>query len=304
MSKMDIILDPSLYKIEASKLDDDDQVMLHIEYFIEVLDFIYNNNIGQFFYTDVFESELFSDMELPWNKYPQYAIAMKTALRNKVMSNMNFSNCSTVQDEHEVAMPQDFKYPNGHNSGLGFLKTLHYAVNNMAGFLVFLGLNNQNISRPFQISCEQQNCISRYELYPIHNPYFDYHEKVRNIIVQQISFIDQNEIFPKNKYSKLVGDRYYENIKDNIRNNAIKQEVGTEVAQRNGYCYDARLSARNSTSEKKRIIFTRPDSKYYLCIDIEVGAFEVFDNNKNHLGEYKYNGTFHKPAEPDSHKLI
>jgi hypothetical protein len=82
---------------------------------------------------------------------------------------------------------------------------------------------------------------------------------------------------------------------------AIIISYGRKVAERNLYKFDKKTSDLNSTSKKKRLIFSAGVAKnrIYLSIDIKKGAFEVCDYSGNHLGEYAYNGIKIKDSQAD-----
>lgn len=87
------------------------------------------------------------------------------------------------------------------------------------------------------------------------------------------------------------------NPKDEIR--ALILTYGQQVAERNCYKLDVRLSALNSTETKKRKIFYAGvgRDRIYLSLDLETGAFEVCDYKGDHLGEYFFDGQINKEAE-------
>lgn len=80
---------------------------------------------------------------------------------------------------------------------------------------------------------------------------------------------------------------------------------GYRVAELNGWFYNRRVSAMNTTSKKKRIVFDsqRLFTGYpvsYLSIDLEGPdlCFELCDKRGYHLGEVDRNGTV---SEPEQH---
>lgn len=79
---------------------------------------------------------------------------------------------------------------------------------------------------------------------------------------------------------------------------------GRKVAQLNGWIYNHRVSAMNSTENKIRIVFDsrRLFTGYkisYLCIDLEGPdlCFELCDRKGYHLGEVNRYGTVSKPEQ-------
>lgn len=89
-------------------------------------------------------------------------------------------------------------------------------------------------------------------------------------------------------------------------------KIGTEVAARNHYDYDNKLTQINKRKAKKdkngqeprRKVFKNTKGEiYYLSIDFENGGFEVFNKNTKYLGQYKFSGVFEKKSDPNNHKL-
>ena len=67
------------------------------------------------------------------------------------------------------------------------------------------------------------------------------------------------------------------------------KRIGREVALRNGYAFNPYLTRIND--EAIREIFTSPSRPIiHISTDIEHGAFEVFNEKGNHLGEFSYEG--------------
>ena len=87
-------------------------------------------------------------------------------------------------------------------------------------------------------------------------------------------------------------------------------EIAAEVAKRNKYLPDARLTKLNKLKAgrdshgnyPKRQVFS--NSNYYLSTDFENGGFEVFTKNTKYLGQYKFDGLFEKQSDEVSHRLF
>ena len=110
---------------------------------------------------------------------------------------------------------------------------------------------------------------------PLSNPLWNF--KSSNDYMQKISF--SNAIKGKDK---------------NEQRNMLKTH-GRIIAEMNGWTYSAALSKRNSTEDKKRIVFISLGFKYqhaYLCIDLRHPDlhFELCDKRGHHKGEYSWNG--------------
>ena len=84
---------------------------------------------------------------------------------------------------------------------------------------------------------------------------------------------------------------------------AIYITFGTEVAHRNNYHSKPDISRKNPSY----VVFVHSLGKYYLSIDKEHGALEVFKNQGKHplhLGEYDFSCSLNKGPEPETHKLV
>ncbi len=88
-------------------------------------------------------------------------------------------------------------------------------------------------------------------------------------------------------------------------------QIGFEVAIRNHYIYDSRLSALNKQKAKpdkngnrpKRHVFKNKKKDVYLSTDFENGGFEVYNKNAVYQGQYRFNGNFEKEPDDNSHPL-
>lgn len=90
---------------------------------------------------------------------------------------------------------------------------------------------------------------------------------------------------------------YFDYIKGKDKNEQRKMLIthGRIIAEMNGWTYSAALSKRNSSNEKKRIVFISLGFKYqhaYLCIDLRHPDlhFELCDKQGIHTGEYSWDG--------------
>lgn len=120
-------------------------------------------------------------------------------------------------------------------------------------------------------------------------------------------------LFPNIEFSnKLVKDEDWNNYflaRDSAKNPhdrlAIIIEMGKQVAQRNQYYPDKKVSELNTTGNKLRFVFGAGKGKdrIYLSIDLEKGGFEVCNYLGEHLGEYFFDGII-KSGKKAGHNLI
>ena len=113
------------------------------------------------------------------------------------------------------------------------------------------------------------------------------------------------EFFPNLNFSnELVMDSNWDQYREKFRNASTETrkflilDYGRNVAERNFYTHDVKLSGLNSSANKKRVIYYAGTGKHriYLSIDMETGGFEVCDYMGYHLGEYFYDGSKRKKA--------
>lgn len=78
-----------------------------------------------------------------------------------------------------------------------------------------------------------------------------------------------------------------------------------QVAERNGYTYDQRISDLNKSYNHIRIIYSAGlgKEKMYLSCDVEKGGFEVCNHLGEHQGEYFFDGTIQRGPSP-GHGII
>lgn len=131
-----------------------------------------------------------------------------------------------------------------------------------------------------------------------------------------INFPDKNTIFP----AKDICCYGYEELKKlaikSFHGDTDKmskfENIGTEVAYRNHYHYDNKLTQlnkrrakkdKNGNEPKRKIFVSDAGELFYLSIDFENGGFEVFDKKAKYLGQYRFNCSFEKKSDPKNHIL-
>lgn len=131
--------------------------------------------------------------------------------------------------------------------------------------------------------------------------------------VIHIDYPNKNIIFPAIDicygYEDLRESALKSSSNDKI---SFFSEIGIEVAARNHYDYDAKLTQlnknkakkdKNGQSPKRKVFKSSNGELYYLSIDFENGGFEVFNKNAKYLGQYRFSGIFEKESDPKNHKL-
>ena len=101
----------------------------------------------------------------------------------------------------------------------------------------------------------------------------------------------------KSSIEYLQKINFSERIKGKDKNEQRKMILthGRVVAEMNGWTYSSALSKRNTTEDKKRVVFISlgfKDQHAYLCIDLRHPDlhFELCNKRGTHTGEYSWNG--------------
>lgn len=104
----------------------------------------------------------------------------------------------------------------------------------------------------------------------------------------------QNPLRFKDLINQYLQDIDYEKKLKSKDNSSYKMalylEVGSRIAEMNGWDHDKYLSTINSNSHKKRKIFKSRNRTFYLSIDVQHGAFELLDRRGKHITEYNFKG--------------
>ena len=82
---------------------------------------------------------------------------------------------------------------------------------------------------------------------------------------------------------------------------AYTQEIGGKICLGNAYTFEKQLSENERKAcGKVRSIYSieKNGVKQYISLDIGHGMFEFHDKSGTHLGEFHFDGSFNKPADP------
>lgn len=179
-----------------------------------------------------------------------------------------------------------------------FLRYLNYVKNHA---IMFIGKENYNLERPFRFKGDTE-----FEVDISHAATIETTDVLFKYLRRDIN---NDEIFPMMSLCKEYNDYVVKEIQNKKMNQnekiALFEKIGSVVAKYNFYTKDQVLSVKNSTRDKKRIIYTKNiGAEYHLSLDLESGGFEVFDKNYVHKGQYNFSGQLAKKAQPQSHKLL
>lgn len=126
-----------------------------------------------------------------------------------------------------------------------------------------------------------------------------------NVII--VDFPSDTTIFPAKNFCNGYDELRSQVLKSSSSKNKVAsfEEIGFEVALRNHYVYDSKLTSLNfkKSHSKRKVFVSQGTTLLYLSIDFENGGFEVYDKNARHLGQYRFNGKFEKAPDSKSHPL-
>lgn len=118
---------------------------------------------------------------------------------------------------------------------------------------------------------------------------------------------DPNNMFPQKNTCMALNQAFQAIISSSRLSVPEKKrfykEFGKEVASRNYYQNQPDISRKNPQYN----VYIHANRKYYLSIDCEHGAIEIFSCNGQHpihLGEYDFSCNYQKEPDPTTHKLI
>ncbi len=286
---MKTIFSPCLIKYTGNNVND---AQKHYEKFSEIIDFIVdcvNEPEIDYFHSTEFNNVFYA--------LPRYSTS--TSLNNKIRTDI----LPKIQKHLSTLISTD---RSENNYDAVFDNYLAYLLNNNINVIIFVGECNKNLEgQGYPNETANVNCTV------IFNPYMCNYNLIENIIKRDLT---ENVALCKeickhtNKYFEP-----YRKLSDNVRNQ-YDFEFGERVAIRNKYVYDHRLSHINTmhNSGRRRDVYikyegTRRKPKYYISVDTENGAIELFKHKKSgnpeHLGEFNFSCDSTQDADPSTHKL-
>lgn len=181
-----------------------------------------------------------------------------------------------------------------------FLRYLNYVKNDA---IMFVGKRNYHLKSPCQFQGDTVFSIDISKAGTI---------ETTDVLLRYFKQdLNSDEIFPMEGFCSYV--KYNDYVIKEIQNKKMNQsekialfeKIGDTVAKYNFYERNKGLSNKNSTSSKKRIVYTKIQNKdFHLSLDFESGGFEVFDKKYIHQGQYNFDCKKVKRAEPKTHKLL
>lgn len=227
--------------------------------------------------------------------FPQYSA--DTVLNNKIRTDLLPKIQKQLSNLVEV---------NNNNYAIAFEKYFKYLTTTSESIVIFVSEEQgmlEGKGYTFK-SCRNNDCIVLF------NPYICEYSIIEGIINDDLT---ENVALCKeickhtNKYFLP-----YSKLKDAERNK-FDFQYGKIVALRNKYVYNHRLSSINTrhAGGRRRDVYVKYDARkkpmYYISVDTEHGAIELFKHRKTnkpeHMGEYNFSCDQTKKAEPKTHVL-
>lgn len=121
----------------------------------------------------------------------------------------------------------------------------------------------------------------------------------------------QHGINPENIARKELVFQFEKKVLSHKARNGMREayirQIGEEICLANFYKFEPEISTFNQQQKKSlRAIYSirnKEGKKQYISLDFEKGMFEYHNEHGDHLGEYHFEGTSNKKAEPD-HRLL
>lgn len=297
-----LILDPGLFDISA-ELSKEDQ--------IEHFQFLKNSIAFADTYLDVVVDTYNG---APYNYYydPPCTcclppITKSLTVRNrfseiqKILQRMSRNGQDINLSDKTASCDSLFLAPNSitTSSFLKYIHSLFFSNDPKDRYLLLLSQTNSSCSPV--VSFHSENDL--FKISAVSNPAVD----CNGIIFEYLkACADSNEMFPQKGTCSDLNRAFQDAISATQFSESEKKpfykKYGTEVASRNYYQSQPEISRKNA----QYTVFVHAYRKYYLSIDYEHGAIEIFSctgQNPAHLGEYDFACNYQKPPNPETHRL-
>lgn len=261
-----ILLDDDFFNMEGSEKDQ--------EYLNQVIEFLH-----KYFNMDFAIFQDRDNIQGRYNIYSYKAIIEKKLQKKGIMEIYENSVSRNDSNYSELEFSEEF---------IGKIDEIHN--------------NGEDIIIPVCIAKHEKNkkCINGFT-YIINHIYEELDSNIAKFISDH-QYIRKDYIIEPSKKEPLPNKdicSHYKNLqdeeikgKDQNGKIAIYCKVGKEVAMRNTYKYDSKVSSLNGTSKKIRRIFKvgNGSKTMYASIDVEHGALEICDSKGKHIDEFNYIG--------------
>lgn len=290
---MALLLEPSIYELTDFERNADYKTQYsyqiqHVKFLKDTLDFIIKHKECDTLILSPNQHLLLCNPSShPWNQYTKITktneiiglFSRMMKLKPNVISVDSYIEAIPIETMNKLSGSQCFS---------DYCKQISYVYNNKEEFIVFYGRLNKSDLNIVKYKIGEINI----EFSPIYSILDYFNDSLRKMLLMKKDYQTVPSL-----HSPLPNvDICREYI--NIRNELIKKgedrisvyiKIGREVALRNHYHYNQRLSSINSNSGVIRHIFQSNSTPYiYLSIDVRHGNLEVFDSLGHHQDEYTY----------------
>ena len=303
-----IIIDPNIYEMadcQKEKNNDQENEIIHFSYLCDFIDYIKNNNFKIALSLSQYESICFPD-EHPWIQYKSHITlynAIAIAYQRMINCPIDFE-LSPIFDANKAANDKcNINHSSNNNSKCykEFLKQITSAIGQLNDYSVFMGTANWSLGDELIFNINDKikvigNINDQNVLY--------FSDGMRQLVLSKsnLSPTLMNPL-PNTYLCEKYKDLQDEMIRKGEDKIAVYRKIVKEVALRNGYVKDKRLSSHNSKNNSIRDIYSY-NSAIFISADLENGAIEVFNRSGVHQGEYHYNGKMSPGSKDISGKAL
>lgn len=274
---MKIVLDPSMIWIDPYIAED-------FQYFSSVVELIDRYFDLEYFVSNRFIELLYRMLKDPMEGYRE-SQQIKTDIVSKLWRGIRMQSILDLEEYSPSTLPDGFQFPERPDLKQYLLQVFGYVERENTEMLMFLSRRNHSWSSPSYYSIKFVKHI--------------YTELDSNL---GVLFSDGNGLkegclikptysnpLPNADLCKGYSQLRIELIQAGKGDISNFRKLGREVAFRNGYSANSYLSRINDNAIRD-IYDIKARKTIYLSTDVEHGAFEVFDESGQHLGEFSYEG--------------
>lgn len=290
---MDIIADPNIYELADSQMSDEKLQYEHYNYLLKVISFIKDINERRgdqvlITLTDKQYHSICNPMGHPWNQY-KGNLTLQTSIIQTYgdlikLINKSYCDLGSIKPAEPCAV---WNYNTKSNIFDEFLKQINFFKANLNDHTFLLGIANNKLKCPLNFKGFKS------EIHPISDVNdVSFSNGFRNLITVGICLEPSlTEPFPNKKWCAN-----YDNVQKDLFKNKGCDKIKTyrdivcEVALRNGYIKEDRISRINSIGCIRDIYVSHCSSTVYISADVRHGRIEVFNSRGKHQGEYTYAG--------------
>ena len=310
---MDIIVDPNIYELSDNQCGDISLQYEHYNYLNNVIDFIGRINKKRHCKLSISITKnqylsIINPVSHPWTQY-KGDLSSNTAIMqlygdfSKLLNHNEYERLD-LSSIMIVNPCEEWSYNtlNENECFNEFLKHINYVKNELREHTFLIGIANNALNTP--LNFDDNGTIITIE--PIMNVNDVEFSNIYRRLLMSAGYIlpTISSPLPNVEWCTHYIDLQNDLIKKGQNKIDVYRKVVSEVAYRNGYIKDDRLSRINSTTEKIRDIYA--NGEIYISADVRHGRVEVFNSLGHHQGEYTYDNEYHKNSKDETgrHNII